>query len=118
MSVDTCGLQIFVDHGVFSLRIRYNVFELQERTLLTSGVLQELQAIWRGQSFEIYECLQDVKALERELEVCWFNLFFCMQEFQFCCVDTSSNGNEEPILFVEVIGRYLAIKLWEPSVII
>ena len=29
-----------------------------------------------GQSFEIYECLQDVKALERELEVCWFDLFF------------------------------------------
>ena len=65
-----------VDHDVFTSRIRYRVFELQERTLLTSGVLQELQAVWRGQSFEIYECLQDVKALERELEVCWFNLFF------------------------------------------
>ena len=80
MSVVTRGLQNLVDHDVFSSRIRYNVFELQERTLLTSGVQQELQAVWRGHSFEIYECLQDVKALERELEVCWFNLFFCMQK--------------------------------------
>ncbi|KIJ98852.1 hypothetical protein K443DRAFT_8877 [Laccaria amethystina LaAM-08-1] len=46
-----------------------NVFELQERTLLMSGVLQEIQAVWRGQSFEIYKCLEDVKALEKELEI-------------------------------------------------
>ena len=69
-----------VDH---ELRIRYNVFELQERTLSMSGVLQELQAVWRGQSFEIYECLQDVKALEKELEVCWLNPFFFVQKFDF-----------------------------------
>ena len=66
------------------LGIQYNVFELQEKTLLTSGVLQELQAVWGGQSFEIYECLQDVKALQRELEVCWFDLFFfACRKFDF-----------------------------------
>ncbi|KIJ96406.1 hypothetical protein K443DRAFT_107338 [Laccaria amethystina LaAM-08-1] len=50
-------------------RLRYNVFALQERTLLASGLLQEIQAVRRGQSFEIYKCLEDVKALEKELEI-------------------------------------------------
>jgi len=44
-----------------------------------SGILREIQAVWQGQSFEIYECLQDVKALERELEVCWFDPFLCSE---------------------------------------
>lgn len=50
-------------------RIRYSVFELHEKTLSTSGVLREIQAVWRGQSFQIYKCLWDVKDLERELEI-------------------------------------------------
>jgi hypothetical protein len=71
--------QNLVDHAAFSLRLRYNVFALQERTLLASGFLQEIQAVRRGQSFEIYKCLEDVKALEKELEVCWFNPPLCAE---------------------------------------
>ena len=51
-------------------RLRYKTFELHERTLLTSGgILQEIKAVWKGHSFEINACIQDVKALERDLEV-------------------------------------------------
>jgi hypothetical protein len=107
---DTCASQNLVDHPAFSSRLRYCVFELQERTLLTSRVLEEIKAVWRGQSFEIYECLWDVKALERELEVCWFNSFFLKAEILISlCLDTSSNGDEEPTLLVEVIGRNIPI---------
>ena len=52
-------------------RIRYRTFELHERTLLTSeGILQEIKAVWKGHSREITACIRDVKALERDLEVC------------------------------------------------
>lgn len=85
MSINTCGSQNFVDHNVFSSRIRYSVFELHERTLLTSGILQEIQAVWQGQSFEIYQCLWDMKALERQLEVCWFDPALCA-EFLIECM--------------------------------
>ena len=51
-------------------RIRYMIFELYERTLMTSGgILQEIKAVWEGLSFEINECIRDVDALERDLEV-------------------------------------------------
>ena len=52
-------------------RIRYRIFELYERTLMTSGgFFQEIKAIWGGLSLEISECIRDVDALERDLEVC------------------------------------------------
>ena len=51
-------------------RIRYMIFELYERTLMTSGgILEEIKAVWEGLSFEINECIRDVDALERDLEV-------------------------------------------------
>ena len=51
-------------------RIRYMIFELYERTLMTSGgILQEIKAVWEGLSFEINECIRDIDALERDLEV-------------------------------------------------
>ena len=52
-------------------RIRYMIFELYERTLMRSGgIFQEVKAIWEGLSLEINECIRDVVALERDLEVC------------------------------------------------
>ena len=52
-------------------RIRYMSFELYERTLMTSGgIFQEIKAVWEGLSLEIHECIRDVDALERDLEVC------------------------------------------------
>ena len=59
-----------VDHAAFSSRLRYNVFALHKRALSTSVVLQEIQTIWRGLSFEVYKCVEDVEAWERELAVC------------------------------------------------
>ncbi|KIK07906.1 hypothetical protein K443DRAFT_673139 [Laccaria amethystina LaAM-08-1] len=56
-------------------RIRYMSFELYERTLMTSGgIFQEIKAFWEGLSLEINECLRDVDALERDLEVCFYEL--------------------------------------------
>jgi hypothetical protein len=50
-------------------------FELYERTLMTSGgIFQEIKAFWEGLSLEINECLRDVDALERDLEVCFYEL--------------------------------------------
>ena len=52
-------------------RIRYMIYELYERTLMTSGgIFQEIKAVWEGLSLEINECIRDVDALERDLEVC------------------------------------------------
>jgi hypothetical protein len=52
-------------------RIRYKIFELYERTLMASGeIFQEIEAVWKGLSLEIDECIRDVDALERDLEVC------------------------------------------------
>lgn len=46
------------------------IFELHERTLMTSGNLfQEIEAVWKGLSLEINKCIWDVDALERDLEV-------------------------------------------------
>ncbi|KIK07897.1 hypothetical protein K443DRAFT_86360 [Laccaria amethystina LaAM-08-1] len=50
--------------------IRYRTFELYEKTLLTSGgILQEIKAFWEGHSRDINECIEDVEALERDLEI-------------------------------------------------
>jgi hypothetical protein len=38
--------------------------------LLAYGILQEMMAVWRGHSFEIFVCIRDVEALEWEIEVC------------------------------------------------
>ena len=47
------------------------IFELYERTLMTSGgIFQEIKAVWEGLSLKINECIWDVDALERDLEVC------------------------------------------------
>ena len=52
-------------------RIRYTIFELYERTLMTSGGnFQEVKAVWNGLSLEINEGIWGVDALERDLEVC------------------------------------------------
>jgi len=52
-------------------RIRYMIYELYERTLMMSGgIFQETKAVWEGLSLEINECIRDVDALERDLEVC------------------------------------------------
>ena len=52
-------------------RIRYTIFELYERTLMMSGgIFQEVKAVWEGLSLEINECIWNVVALERDLEVC------------------------------------------------
>ena len=52
-------------------RIRYMIYELYEKTLMTSGgIFQEIKAVWGGLSLEINECIRDVDALERDLEVC------------------------------------------------
>ena len=52
-------------------RNRCMIFELYEKTLMASGgILQEIKAIWEGLSLEINECIRDVDALERDLEVC------------------------------------------------
>ena len=38
---------------------------------MTSGRLfQEIKAVWEGLLLEINECIHDVDALERDLEVC------------------------------------------------
>jgi len=51
-------------------RIQYMIFELHERTLVTSGgIFQEIKAVWKGLSLEINQCIRDVDALERDLEV-------------------------------------------------
>ena len=56
-------------HTLF--RIRYMIFELYERTLMMSGgIFQEVKAVWEGLSLEINECIRNVVALERDLEVC------------------------------------------------
>lgn len=51
-------------------RIRYRISELHEKTLLAHGIFQEMKAVWRGHSSEIIVCIQDVDALEWEIEVC------------------------------------------------
>jgi hypothetical protein len=57
-------------------RIRYTIFELYERTLMTSGgIFQEIKAVSEGLSLEINVCIRDVDALERDLEVCSSELF-------------------------------------------
>ena len=51
------------------------IFELYERTLMTSGGnFQEIKAVWEGLSLEINDCIRDVDALERNLEVCSLEL--------------------------------------------
>ncbi|KIJ94083.1 hypothetical protein K443DRAFT_684032 [Laccaria amethystina LaAM-08-1] len=50
-------------------RIRYRVSELHEKMLLAYGILQEMMAVWRGHSFEIFVCIRDVEALEWEIEI-------------------------------------------------
>ncbi|EDR04079.1 uncharacterized protein LACBIDRAFT_330901 [Laccaria bicolor S238N-H82] len=51
-------------------RTRYMIYELYERTLIASGgIFQEVKAVWEGLSFEINECIRDVDALERDLEI-------------------------------------------------
>ena len=58
------------------LRIRYMIYELYKRTLMMSGrFIQEIKAIWEGLSLEINECIRDVDALGRDLEVCSLQLF-------------------------------------------
>ena len=52
-------------------RIRYVIFELHDRTLMTSGgFFQEIKAVWEGLSLEINQCIRDVDALERDFDVC------------------------------------------------
>jgi len=52
-------------------RIRYTIFELYERMLMTSGgIFQEVKAVWEGLSLKINQCIRDVDDLERDLEVC------------------------------------------------
>ncbi|KIJ96264.1 hypothetical protein K443DRAFT_36975, partial [Laccaria amethystina LaAM-08-1] len=51
-------------------KIRYNIFELHKRTLMTSGgFFQEIKAVWEGLSLEIDQCIRDVDALKRDLEI-------------------------------------------------
>jgi len=46
------------------------IYELYERTLITSArIPQEIKAVWEGLALEINECIRDVDALERDLEV-------------------------------------------------
>ncbi|EDR05723.1 uncharacterized protein LACBIDRAFT_329647 [Laccaria bicolor S238N-H82] len=50
-------------------KIRYMIFELYERKLMTyGGFFQEMKAVWEGLSLEINECIRDVDALEWNLE--------------------------------------------------
>ena len=52
-------------------RTCYMIFDLYEMTLIMSGrIFQEIKAIWQGLSLKIYQCMQDVDSLERDLEVC------------------------------------------------
>ena len=52
-------------------RTRYMIFDLYEMTLITSGgIFQEIKAVWQGLSLKIYQCMQDIDSLERDLEVC------------------------------------------------
>jgi len=37
---------------------------------MSEGILQEIKAVWKGHSFKINVCIQEVKALERDPEVC------------------------------------------------
>ncbi|KIK04744.1 hypothetical protein K443DRAFT_407208 [Laccaria amethystina LaAM-08-1] len=51
-------------------RIRYTIFELYERMLMTSGgIFQEVKAVWEGLSLKINQCIRDVDDLERDLEI-------------------------------------------------
>lgn len=51
--------------------IRCVILDLNVRTLMTSGaILQEIKAVLEGLSREINTCIRNVKALERDLEVC------------------------------------------------
>ena len=46
------------------------IFALYEKKLMTSGgIVQEINAVWEGLSFEINECIRDVDARERNLKV-------------------------------------------------
>ena len=98
------------------IRIRYRTFELQEKTLLMSrGILQEIQAFWEGHSHDINECIWDVEALERDLEVSSSRVLHCPTYF-IQCADKPCKNSEEPLSFVEVMARLNAYqKSHDPS---
>ena len=38
--------------------------------MTSGGIFQEIKAVWEGLSLEINDCICNVDALERDLEVC------------------------------------------------
>lgn len=85
-------------------RIRYRIFELQEKTLLTSGgIPQEIKAVCKGHSLNIMECHWDVDALEKDIEVPSSKLF--LFSINISHTDQSCNDSEESLSFVEMTSR-------------
>ena len=87
-----------VDRAQYILiRIRYRTSELHERTLLASGgILQEIKAYWKGHSRDINGCIQDVEALERDLEVSSSRVLHCPTYWMWSA-DKPCKNSEEPL---------------------
>jgi len=83
--------------------------------LTSEGILQEIKAVWKGHSLEINACIRDVKALERDLEVCMPFRDLAFPNF-IKCADKPRKNSEEPVSFMEVTAVLNAYqKIHNPS---
>lgn len=57
------------------IRILPVIRALKRRTVASGTIFQEIKATSKGLSYEIYLCIRDVEALERDLEVCSSEVF-------------------------------------------
>ena len=65
-----------------------------------------MKAVWKGHSLNIIKSIRDVDNLKVDLEVCSFKFFlhgFVMGDMYYG-IDKPSNGSEEPISLLEVMG--------------
>ena len=74
--------------------------------MTSGGILQEIKAVCKGHSLDIMECLWDVDALERDIEVRSSKLLLLL--FNLSHTDKSCNDFEEPLSFVEMTSRRFA----------
>ena len=69
--------------------------------MTSGGILQEVRAFREGHSHDINECIRHVKALERDLDVCFYKLLQCLT-YLIGCADQPCKNSEEPLSVVEV----------------